>query len=125
MSRVVFILLLLFSCKENTKPEIISVNTAANHTNNEYEKIENLENYAIANFFIKGMSCEIGCARAIEKKLSKLDGMYDAAVNFQKEIATVKYDPNRIDEALLTSTVTSGSLTMNYSVEEFKMNMIP
>ena len=125
MSRVVFILLLLFSCKENAKPEIISVNTAANHTNSEYEKIENLENYAIANFSIKGMSCEIGCARAIEKKLSKLDGMYDAVINFQKEIATVKYDPNRIDEALLTSTVTSGSLTMNYSVEEFEMNMIP
>ena len=123
--KAVFVLFLLFSCKEKVDPEIISVNTTVTQTNNEYSKTKNLQNYATANFTIRGMSCEIGCARAIEKKLSKLDGVYKAAVNFQKEMATVKFDPNIIDEALLTSAVISGSKTPNYSVEEFKINMMP
>ena len=103
--------------------KIILVKTAASEPNNK-SSISDTKNAINARFTIKGMSCEIGCARAIEKKLYKLDGMYKADVNFQKEMATVKYDSNKIDEALLTSTITSGSQTSNYSVEEFKINTI-
>jgi Cu+-exporting ATPase len=67
------------------------------------------------------MSCEMGCARAIENKLSKLEGMSKANVNFQDEMATVKFDANKINEALLVSTVTSVSQTLSFSVEDFKM----
>ena len=118
-------LLLTFnlSCKEKPTPKIILVETAASQSNNKSSKSEK-NNVTSARFTIKGMSCEIGCARAIEKKLYKLDGMYKADVNFQKEMATVKYDSNKIDEALLISTITSGSQTSNYSVEEFKINTI-
>jgi len=67
------------------------------------------------------MSCEMGCARAIENKLSKLDGMSKANVNFQDEVAKVKFDGAKINETLLVSTVTSVSQTLSFSLEDFKM----
>ena len=67
------------------------------------------------------MSCEMGCARAIENKLSKLVGMSRASVNFIEEMATVKFDANKVDETLLISTVNSVSQTLSFSVENFKM----
>jgi copper chaperone CopZ len=63
----------------------------------------------------------MGCARAIENKLSKLDGMSKANVNFQDEVATVKFDASKVDETLLISTVTSVSQTLSFSLEDFKM----
>jgi hypothetical protein len=36
-------------------------------------------------------------------------------------MATVKFDANKINEALLVSTVTSVSQTLSFSVEGFKM----
>ncbi len=121
--QLALLLTLNLSCKEKPTPKIILVETTASQSNNKISKTET-NNATSASFTIKGMSCEIGCARAIEKKLYKLDGMYKANVNFQKEMATVKYDSNKIDEALLISTITSGSQTSNYSVEEFKINTI-
>ena len=121
--QLALLLTLNLSCKEKPMAKIILVKTAASEPNNK-SSISDTKNAINARFTIKGMSCEIGCARAIEKKLYKLDGMYKADVNFQKEMATVKYDSNKIDEALLISTITSGSQTSNYSVEEFKINTI-
>jgi len=121
--QLALLLTLNLGCKEKPTAKIILVETSASESNNK-SSISETKNAINARFSIKGMSCEIGCARAIEKKLYKLDGMYKAEVNFQKEMATVKYDSSKIDEALLTSTITSGSHTSNYSVEEFKINMI-
>ena len=114
------ILVLILNCKQNKEAEIISVETANSQIHNETPQTEGL-NYVTATFTIKGMSCEMGCARAIENKLSKLDGMYKASVNFKEEMATVKFDANKVDETLLISTVTSVSQTLNFSVEDFKM----
>ena len=121
--QLALLLTLNLGCKEKPTAKIILVETAASESNNK-SSISEAKNAINARFTIKGMSCEIGCARAIEKKLYKLDGMYKDDVNFQKEMATVKYDSNKIDEALLISTITSGSQTSNYSVEEFKINTI-
>ena len=117
---LVSILVLILNCKQNKEAEIISVETANSQIHNETPQTEGL-NYVTATFTIKGMSCEMGCARAIENKLSKLDGMSKANVNFQDEMATVKFDANKINEALLVSTVTSVSQTLSFSVEGFKM----
>ena len=121
--QLALLLTLNLGCKEKPTAKIILVETAVSESNNK-SSITETKNATNARFTIKGMSCEIGCARAIEKKLYKLDGMYKADVNFQKQMATVKYDSSKIDEALLTSTITSGSQTPNYSVEEFKINMM-
>ncbi len=45
------------------------------------------------NIKLGGMTCA-NCALKIENKLSSLDGVKNAVVNFANEEATVKYDPN-------------------------------
>ena len=72
---LVFGISLLFftSCKEkNTAPEIISVD-------NTVEKKETSTladaSFSKAEFTIKGMTCQIGCAATIQKKISKMAGV--------------------------------------------------
>jgi copper chaperone CopZ len=43
---------------------------------------------------ISGMTCEIGCAKTIQSKLSKKEGVIDAKVVFSDSIATINYDAN-------------------------------
>ena len=112
------------SCKEKPTPKIILVETAASQSNNKSSKSEK-NNVTSARFTIKGMSCEIGCARAIENELSKLDGMYKARVNFKKEMAKVEFNAKKINKSLLISTVSSVSQTLSFSVLDFEMDLIP
>jgi P-type Cu+ transporter len=53
---------------------------------------------------ITGMTCA-ACARRIERKLSKAEGVFSAAVNFATMRASVTYDPRRIDIGKLAETV--------------------
>ena len=50
------------------------------------------ENLQTASFIIDGMHCEFGCAKGIEKKLAKLDGIQSATINFETKEATIEYD---------------------------------
>lgn len=43
---------------------------------------------------ISGMTCEIGCAKTIQSKLSKKEGIIDAKVVFTDSIANIEYDAN-------------------------------
>ena len=43
---------------------------------------------------ISGMTCEIGCAKTIQSKLSKKEGVLNAKVIFTDSIATIEYDGN-------------------------------
>ncbi|EAR13687.1 P-type copper-transporting ATPase [Polaribacter irgensii 23-P] len=43
---------------------------------------------------ISGMTCEIGCAKTIQAKLSKKEGVLDAKVVFKDSIATIDFDAN-------------------------------
>ena len=122
--KLALLLTLNLSCKEKPTPKIILVETAASQSNNKSSKTET-NNATSARFTIKGMSCEIGCARAIENELSKLDGMYKARVNFKKEMATVEFDANKIDKSLLISTVSSVSQTQSFSIVDFEMDLMP
>lgn len=47
---------------------------------------------------ISGMTCEIGCARLIQSKLSKKEGVKMAKVIFKDSTATVAYDANTISK---------------------------
>lgn len=47
---------------------------------------------------IKGMTCEIGCARLIQSKLYKTDGVTFAKISFEDSSGVVKFDQNRISE---------------------------
>ena len=47
---------------------------------------------------IEGMTCEIGCARTIQSKLSKLDGVTFAKVDFESKKGQFTYDANKVSK---------------------------
>lgn len=47
---------------------------------------------------ISGMTCEIGCARLIQSKLYKADGVKYARISFEDSSGVIRYDENRISE---------------------------
>ena len=54
---------------------------------------------------IDGMTCEIGCARTIQSRLSKKEGVKLAAVNFSEKKGLVEYDAQIITEKEIIETV--------------------
>lgn len=75
---------------------------------------ENIQNAAFA---ISGMSCEIGCAKHITAKLSKLDGVIEANVIFADSIAKVKFDKTKTDSKKLMSFI-NGMANNKYKASE-------
>src|SRR5690606_35633776 len=45
-----------------------------------------------ATFQIEGMACAIGCAKVIEGKLAKMEGVENAKVDFDSKTATLEFD---------------------------------
>lgn len=69
-----------------------------------------------ASFSIDGMSCSIGCAKTLEKKLSALEGVEKASVDFDKKSATVEFDANKQTPETLAKTVESAADGKTYKV---------
>ena len=63
---------------------------------------ENVKNIEVQ---IKGMTCEIGCARLIQSKLYKADGVKFAKVSFADSIGNITYDANRISETEIKNVI--------------------
>jgi Cu+-exporting ATPase len=59
-----------------------------------------------ASFPIVGMHCT-SCARLIEKKLQKTPGVYEVAVNYGSEEATVEFDPSKSSIKKLVAVISS------------------
>ena len=108
------------NCKE-PKAEVVHIQ------NNDVHSIidESLMNnkLATATFEIKGMTCEMGCAKTIEKKLSNLDGTSLVKVNFENETASVLFNLNKIDKDILKSTIESIGDEKTYKVENIKISL--
>tara|TARA_B110000090_G_scaffold59421_1_gene67928 strand:- start:744 stop:1160 length:417 start_codon:yes stop_codon:yes gene_type:complete len=60
------------------------------------------ENVSLA---ISGMTCEIGCAKTIQSKLTKMEGVLAAKVVFTDSIATVEFDANTLSKKDLIAFV--------------------
>ena len=58
-----------------------------------------------ANLEVEGMTCKMGCAKTIEEKLTVTDGVEKASVDFDKKLATIKYDGSVTDLTKLKSTI--------------------
>jgi mercuric ion binding protein len=103
---LVLTLLVLVACKKN-EPEIKTAGADAVNT-----VLENpYKDYAKAEFEIKGMTCAMGCAKAIEKKISKIDGVHFVYVDFKNELAMVEFDDKKISNSDFITTVNSVSDT--------------
>lgn len=105
------------SCKNNAEPEVKTVELATT-TKTETKKLDPNASYAKVEFKIKGMTCAMGCAKTIEKKMAKMDGVKMAKVDFDKELAMVEFDeakvtPNSLEEAV-------AKVSDIYKVEEIK-----
>lgn len=88
---------LLVSCKQNSnkqEEENISADSTAVEqvSSNENNTNEVAGVMQTATFQVEGMSCAIGCAKMIEGKLSKMDGVKTAKVDFDSKTATVEFD---------------------------------
>ncbi|WP_369048088.1 heavy-metal-associated domain-containing protein [Tenacibaculum sp. UWU-22] len=92
ISVFVFAFLALTACKNTDKKTETTKEVA---TNNIKKTVLN----------ISGMTCEIGCARTIQSKLSKKEGVVDAKVVFADSIATIQYDASKLNDASLIAFI--------------------
>ena len=94
---VALITILVSSCKEESTSEL-----KGNATVKTEVLAENLETVSMS---IEGMTCEIGCAKLIEGKLTGANGVTEAKVDFESKIATVTFDKTQQTIATLTEVV--------------------
>lgn len=80
----------LFSCND-AKKEVSEEKSGI-------EKQEVAANYKNIAVEIEGMTCEIGCARTIESKLSKTEGITYSKVSFEDKLGQFTYDANKISQ---------------------------
>ena len=105
LKKIVFITvtsLLLFSCKNEPKGTDEATPAETADTLATPETTANLET---ASFNIEGMTCQMGCANTIESKLSGLDGVSDAKVDFENKTAVVKFDAAKQTSETLIKTI--------------------
>ena len=105
------------ACKDNSAPEVKTV-AVETHAEAEAKQLDPNATYAKAEFSIEGMTCAIGCAKTIEKNISKMEGVKSATVDFDKKLAMVEYDEAKVTPLSLEEAVTnSGKM---YKVSEMK-----
>ena len=107
------------ACKNDATPEVVTVeNEAIETTNDAVAELDPNATYAKAEFTIEGMTCAMGCAKTIEKKMAKLEGVKSAKVDFEKKLAMVEYDEAKVSTETLEEVVKkSGDM---YSVTDMK-----
>ena len=81
----VIALLTLTACKNDPKKDAVKQEVLA----------ENLQKVTLN---VSGMTCEIGCAKTIQSKLSKKEGIASAKVVFKDSLAFVEYDASKISK---------------------------
>lgn len=114
---VAFLLLVVAfaACKNNTEPEVKTVETDVAVV---AAKLDPNATYAKAEFTIDGMTCAMGCAKTIEKKIAKMEGVKSAKVDFDRRLAMVEYDEAQVTPATLEATVVKVADT--YKVNDMK-----
>jgi Cu+-exporting ATPase len=108
--------MLFTGCKDAGKSpaEVTDAKDTAIKTDAPAGKIET------ASFHIEGMTCAIGCAKTIEGKLSGLDGVQKATVDFDKKTATVEFDASKQTPEKLVETVEATADGNTYKVSDVK-----
>lgn len=118
ISLALLITIAFSACKNEATPEVKTVSTSTEATVDEVKKLNPNATFAKAEFGIEGMTCAIGCAKTIEKKLAKMDGVKSAKVDFDRRLAMVEYDEDMVTPTSLSETVTK--VADVYKVNEIK-----
>ena len=106
---------LLFSCKDTASKPV-----AGTDESNTKKEVAVAAKPETASFKIEGMTCAMGCAKTIETKLSKMDGVQKATVDFDKKEATVEFDAAVLTPEKLTKAVETTGDGETYKVSEMK-----
>ncbi|MBC3845918.1 heavy-metal-associated domain-containing protein [Winogradskyella echinorum] len=102
---VLTLALVISSCKNESQPEVKTVDVEVSKKDVAYTLDPNAT-YAKVEFGIDGMTCAMGCAKTIEKKMAKMEGVKSAKVDFDKRLAMVEYDEAKVSPESLEETVT-------------------
>ena len=116
----ILFLFLALSCNKEVKPKVVTVESNFSNNNSSLDNRES-EDISIAKFNVRGMSCKIGCARTIEKKLSKLEGAKSAKINFKEESGVIEFDRKKIDAKMIEKTIKSIGNKSTYRVENLEI----
>lgn len=100
------------ACKDS------STATTQTHQDQEVKPEILAENLQTASFTIDGMHCEFGCAKGIEKKLAKLEGIKSASVDFETKQAKIEYDATVHTPQVLAQVVET--MSDDYEVSNIK-----
>ena len=107
---------LLFSCKDAAnKPN------ADNHAADTKKEVVAAVKPETASFKIDGMTCSMGCAKTIETKLTNLEGVQKATVDFDNKQATVEFDATIQNAEKITKAVEATGDGETYKVSEMKI----
>lgn len=115
---ILFTSLLFMGCKDKTAQT--DSDSATENSAPTVKKEIAASNLQTASFSIKGMTCEIGCAKTIQEELNGLEGVKIATVNFEKESATVSFDKTILTSAALTKVVEAAADGKTYKVSNMK-----
>ena len=67
---------------------------------------------------IEGMTCEIGCAKLIQSKLYKTDGVNFAKISFADSSGVVRYDARKLTESDIKNAVEGAGGGDLYRIKE-------
>ena len=106
---------LFTGCKDTAKEPSVAENTTASAKSSApVGKVET------ASFNIEGMTCAMGCDKTIESKLSHMDGVQKASVDFDKKSATVAYDSAKLSPEKIAEAVEAVAGGDTYKVTNMK-----
>ena len=113
---LVMVAVMVVACKNESQPEVKTVTTEV--TAKAEKVLDPDATFIKSEFTIDGMTCEIGCAKLIERNINKMDGVKTVKVDFDRKLAMVEYDEAMVNHESLENTVTKSSDT--YKVSEMK-----
>lgn len=108
--------IVMIGCKKETETPKPAVTVAPS-----LKKPIAATNLQTASMTIEGMTCAMGCAKTIEKKLAESDGVEKATVDFEKKIATISFDKTVQNPEALTKIIEGVADGKTYKVTEAKL----
>ena len=82
-----------------------SINDEKGKTKDLKSDVPRMAKMETVSLAISGMTCEISCAKTIQSKLSKKEGVADAVVVFTDSIATITFNNNKTSTEDLSSFI--------------------
>ena len=115
VSLIAIMALVFTSCKNEKQPEVKTVDVEVTKKD-VAQTLDPNATYAKVEFGIDGMTCAMGCAKTIEKKMAKIEGVKSAKVDFDKRLAMVEYDEAKVTPKSLEEAV--GKVSDTYKVKD-------